>query len=658
MLANQRGWASWSFGCILLGWTLSVPPAPAQTPDQGKKTFDSRCAACHGSDANGGEFAPGIVTRIANRSDADVAGIITEGVPSRGMPAFKFDDSERASLISYLRKLKPPRGSIIPVELDVPMTDGTKLRGLSVNRTSEDMQLRTADGRVHLLRKEGARYRKVSSQVDWSSYDGLPSGNRYSTIKQINRGNVSNLKVKWIFSLADTASLEGTPLVVNGLMYVTAGNECYALDAGSGREVWHYRRQRTKGMGSKANRGAAISGDRVFLATDNAHLIALNRFSGALLWDVEMADAKQNYFTTSAPLIAGNLVVCGMGGGDSGVRGFLSAYDVTTGKKAWRFWTIPQAGEPGSETWKGSNLLHAGGATWFTGSYDPESKLLFWQVGNPGPDHDADEREGDNLYSDSVIALEPATGKLKWHYQFTPHDVWDWDAPEPLVLADTNWRGRQRKVLMQANRNGFFYVLDRTDGKLLLARPFIKKLTWAREIGADGRPVRVPNQEPSVKGTKVCPAVLGGTNWWSASFEKSTDLFYVLAIESCSIFVKESEEWKAGHSYMGGNSRTAPSDPPVQYVRAIDINTGKIAWETPQAGSGDSRSGTMATAGGLVFFGDDTGAVAALDSATGRPLWSFQTSQALRASPMTYVFDNRQMVALASGSNILAFGLP
>ena len=347
------------------------------------------------------------------------------------------------------------------------------------------MQLRTADGRVHLLRREGSRFREVTSQVDWSSYDGQLTANRFSALKQIDRTNVAKLKPRWIFSMPDTPSSEMTPLVHQGIMYVTSGNECYALDAGTGRQIWHYQRQRTKGQGARVNRGAALAGDRVFMVTDDARLIALNRFTGELLWDTVMADYRENYFATSAPLIAGDLVIPGIGGGDSGVRGFLAAFDQRTGKEAWRFWTIPAAGEAGSETWNGKGMAHPGGATWFTGSYDPELKLLYWQVGNPGPDHNGDQREGDNLYSDSVVALDVQTGKLKWHYQFTPHDVWDWDAQEPLVLADTVWQGQPRKLMLQANRNGFFYVLDRTNGKLLLGKPFANKVTWAKEIAAE-----------------------------------------------------------------------------------------------------------------------------------------------------------------------------
>ena len=630
----------------------------AQNEQAGKATFEGRCAACHGDDGNGGEFAAGIVVRIATRTNDEVMATIKNGLPSRGMPSFSLGDTELKDLVAHLRALKPPRrGAMLALPVSIQTTDGRTLKGVSVNRTSTDMQLRTTDGKVALLRKEGEKFRVVTSQADWPSYDGELNGNRFSALKQITPSNAAKITPKWVYSLSNVPVLEGTPLVVEGVMYITAANQCYALDAGTGREIWRFERPATKGLEGKVNRGAAVSGGRIFMGTDNAHLIALDRYTGALLWEATMADHKQNYFGTSAPLVVGNLVVAGIGGGDSGVRGFLSAYDVATGKEAWRFWTIPAKGEPGSETWNGKDFAHPGGSTWFTGSYDPDMNQVLWQVGNPGPDHNGDNREGDNLYSDSVIALDAATGKLKWHYQFTPHDVWDWDAQEPLLVVNANWEGKPRKLLLQANRNGFFYVIDRTNGKVLLAKPFISKLTWASGIDANGRPIRTADQEPSEKGTKTCPAVLGGTNWWSASFDPGTSLFYVQTVESCGIYRKGPVGWEAGRGFMGGSSRNAPTDPPEKILRAININTGKVAWEMPQVGSGESRSGTLATAGGVVVFGEDSGALMVADSKSGKPLWSFQTNQSLRASPMTYMFDGKQYLAIASGANVLAFAL-
>ena len=370
-----------------------------------------------------------------------------------------------------------------------------------------------------------------------------------------------------------------------------------------------------------------------------------------------MADWRQNYNATSAPLIVGDLVVSGTAGGEQGVRGFLSAYDQATGKEVWRFWTVPKPGEPGSETWIGTGIEHPGGVTWMTGVYDPELQLVYWTTGNPSPDYNGDDRLGDNLYASSVVALDAKTGELKWHYQFTPHNVWDWDAQQPTVLIDINWDGQPRKLLVQASRNGFFYVLDRADGKLLLAKPFVKHLTWAREIGADGRPVLNPGLEPTPEGTTICPSSHGAANWYSTSYSPLTGLYYVQTLENCNIFVKNRSDWAAGRSYMGGATRQAPNAPNQKILRAIDVKTGKVAWELPQTGPGAARGGTLATASGLVFFCDDQDRFVAVDAANGKPLWRFSANSIWRASPMTYQFDEKQYVAIASGSNIIVFGL-
>ena len=311
-------------------------------------------------------------------------------------------------------------------------------------------------------------------------------------------------------------------------MYVTSANQCYALDAGTGREIWHYSRPRTRNLTGNAaggiNRGVGVAGDRVFMVTDHAHIIALNRFTGALLWETDMADWNVNYNATVAPLPIGNLVITGSSGGDEGVRGFLAAYDQATGKEVWRFWTVPAPGEPGSETWKGGGIEHPGAATWLTGTHDPELDTLYWPTGNPSPDLYGDNRIGDNLYSDSILALDPKTGKLKWYFQFTPHDVWDYDAQETPALIDANWQGKPRKLLVQANRNGFFYVLDRTNGEFLLGTKYVKNVTWASGLTAQGRPIRVPNMEPTPEGRRVCPSLEGASNWYSTSYNPATGL--------------------------------------------------------------------------------------------------------------------------------------
>ncbi len=659
------------FLCLFL-----ASSADAQTSDPGRLVYASRCAGCHGTNGSGGELGPSIVSRVPARTDEELTAVIRQGLPTAGMPASSnLADAEVRDVIRFLRTLRPQEGSG-PVRMTIALTTGRTLEGLVLNQGDADMQLLGDDRRIHLLRlstssrrpesaegrKSGDRYRAVTSQADWPSYNGQTSGSRYSQLTQINKNNVGRLTPKWMFSLPNTPPLQVTPVVVDGVMYVTSANQCYALDAGSGRQIWHYSRPRTKGLIGNAaggvNRGVAVAGDRVFMVTDHAHIIALNRATGALLWETEMADWRQNYNATGAPLVVGDLVISGTAGGDEGVRGFLAAYDQATGKEVWRFWTVPAPGEPGSETWQGGGIAHPGATTWLTGTYDPDLDTIYWPTGNPTPDLYGDDRRGDNLYSDSIVALEAKTGKLKWHFQFTPHDVWDYDAQETPALIDTNWQGKPRKLLVQANRNGFFYVLDRTDGKFLFGTKYVKNVTWATGLTAEGRPIRVPDMEPSLEGRRVCPSLEGASNWYSTSFSPATGLYYVQTNDKCGVFTKIPMEWAAGRGYMGGSFAQAPDEPAQRVLRAIDIQTGKVAWELPQTGPVTSWGGVLGTAGGIVIFGEDSGSLMAADASNGKPLWSFQTNQNWKASPMTYVFDNKQHVAVAAGSAIIAFGLP
>lgn len=547
------------------------------------------------------------------------------------MPAFRGSDADWRNLLAYLTRL-----------------DGGFEAG-----TGEPKEL---PGGISFDEVKNPR------KGNWPSYNGLLSGNRHSALDQINTANVAGLAPRWMFPVRSPRELQVTPVVVDGVMYVTTVNEAFALDAANGREIWHYRRGQTRGVvgdaGSGINRGVAVLGDRVFMVTDDARVIALHRLTGRLLWDTKMAPHEENYGATLAPLVVNDLVIAGVSGGDEGARGFLAAHNVATGEEVWRFWTIPAPGEPLSETWVGSALPHGCGAAWLTGSYDPELDLLYWTTGNPCPDYNGDERKGDNLYSNSVVALEPATGKLRWHYQYTPHDLHDWDAVQTPVLADAEWRGEQRKLLMQANRNGFFYVLDRENGELLLAEPFVDELTWAERIGDDGRPVLIPGQIPTPGGTLTCPAVEGATNWMSPAYHPETGLFYLNALEKCSVYIKRPQEWEAGDSFYGGTTRTAQDTPEQKYLRAIDIQTGKRVWERKQVGQARAWGGVLSTAGGLVLYGDDSGAFAAVDAKSGEPLWDFQLNVNWKASPMTFMVNGKQYVAVAADRNIVVFGLP
>jgi alcohol dehydrogenase (cytochrome c) len=602
-------------------------------------------------------MGPPITLRLSNLDDRQLPRLVREGIPAKGMPPQPMDDAELANLVKFLRTIEREADPI--VRMTVHTTDGKSLDGQVLGEGFDDLQLRTDDKRIHLLRRSGERFREVSSETAWPIYNGDPGGNRYTTLTQINKDTVGHLAPTWVFSVPDTGQLQVTPVVVDGIMYVSAPNECFALDAGTGRRLWHYKRSRTKGIvGGNANRGVAVAGDRVFMMTDHAHLIALDRSTGEVIWDTMLDDWRKNYAASSAPLPAGNLVISGVSGGEHGANGFVAAHDQETGKEVWRFWTVPKPGEPGSETWKGKDIEHGGAPTWFTGSYDAGLDMVYWPTGNPTKEYNGDDRQGDNLYANSIVALDRKTGKLKWYYQFTPHDLWDWDATQTSVLVDVEWQGQPRKLMLHANRNGFFYVFDRQDGKLLLAKAFVKNLTWASGIGADGRPVKLPNQDPTPAGTKVCPAQDGATNWFSPSFNPSTGLYYLQTFEKCSIYTKSDQgDWESGKSYLGGSQKTASDPKPQRILRAIDIRSGAIKWEMPQVGMGNTWGGTLTTASGLVIVAEDGGGLMAVDAVTAKPLWHFQTNQSWKASPMTYMFDGKQHIAIAAGSNILAFAI-
>ena len=637
----------------------------------GEDSYQTRCALCHGGDGAGTDRAVSIIPTLQTSATARLAAIITEGVSSKGMPAVAMPADELGPLVAYLKTLaaaaspgaRDPRAPQ-PRTGSLSLVGGGALSGTILNESGFDAQIRTEEGDLHFLRRAGNAYREdtIEPFVDWSSYNGSATSNRHSPIDQIDRNNVDQLTTEWFFPIHDMRMVEGTPVVIAGVMYVTAANQVYALDAATGREIWRYSQPRTEGLvGDPAiglNRGVAVREDLLFTVTDHAHVIALDRFTGELVWDAEMADYRDHYGAVAAPLVVDDLVIAGISAGDTGLRGFLDAYHAVTGERAWRFWTIPAPGEPGSETWGDPDVLRRGcGATWLTGSYDAELDLLYWPTGNPCPDLNGERRPGDNLYTNSVVALTPRTGALEWYFQFTPHDTHDWDAQEPLLLIDEEFQGRPRKLLIQGNRNGFFYVLDRTNGQFLLGEPFVNQ-TWAAGMDDSGRPIVLPGSDPTDAGSDVCPAIRGATNWWATSYHPGTKLFYLLAHESCMTYTKNDRDWQRGRSWLGGTVRLADGSPNQKFIRAIDIQTGRTVWSYAQTGKAQTYSGVLSTDGDLVFFGEDSGAFAALDARSGTPLWHFQANQDWKASPMTYMVGGRQYVAIASGLGFWAFALP
>jgi alcohol dehydrogenase (cytochrome c) len=496
---------------------------------------------------------------------------------------------------------------------------------------------------------------------NWLSYNGDYTGRRFSALRGIDTNNVSELRAQWVFHVGNSNRLEVTPVVVNGMMFVTSANDAYALDAQTGQTVWHYSRSITEGLIDDAsqhhNRGVAVWRARVYMETDNAHLLCLDARSGHLLWDVAYTDGNRNYGATSAPLVVKDKVIVGTSGGDDGVRGFVAAYDAETGKESWRFWTIPAPGEFGSSSWPGESYKLGGGTTWMPGTYDPELNTIFWGTSNPAPDFDGGPRPGDDLYTDSLLALDPDDGKLKWYFQFTPHDLFDYDAVETPVLVDTVFEHQNRKLIVQANRNGFLYVIDRTNGKFLSATRFAEKLNWAAGIDATGRPIRTGLQ-PTETGTRICPGMVGATNWYSPAFNPETSMFYFLALESCDIYMLKAEKFVPGQTYYATGTRRSETDQSQKILLAYSLQADKPAWRYVQAGEGHSSAGVMTTAGGLVFFGDDARSFEAVDATTGKPLWHFNTGQNISASPMTYAVNSKQYVAIAAGSDVFAFTLP
>lgn len=493
---------------------------------------------------------------------------------------------------------------------------------------------------------------------NWLTYSGRYSGWRYSTLREINTSNASRLAMQWVFQVGDLGQFETTPLVVDGIIYGTGQDDrAFAIDARTGRAIWRYQRNlpdKLQPCCGMVNRGFAILGNRLFMATLDAHVIALDTKTGNLLWDVTAADHHQAYSFTVAPLAVKNEVIVGISGGEYGVRGFIDAYDAASGKRLWRFNTVPGPSEPGHKTWKGDSWKTGGVPAWITGTYDRELNLLYWPTGNPSPSNYGGEREGDNLYSNSMLALDPDSGKLKWYFQFTPHDLYDYDATQIPILLDAEWESRPRKLLVQANRNGFFYVLDRTDGKFLLARAF-GNVTWATGIDNDGKPNVNTLLKATPEGTRVCPGALGLTNWYAPSYNPETGLIYVATSNECDIFTSAPQPYRAGHDFLGSVYVPDPEERPTGALKAINALTGLEKWAFPYFSN--PNGGALSTAGSVVFAGDSDGNFIVLDAKTGHGLWHVQLGAAIYSTAITFEVDHKQHVLIPAGSALFDFAV-
>jgi alcohol dehydrogenase (cytochrome c) len=512
---------------------------------------------------------------------------------------------------------------------------------------------------------------------NWLTYSGGVFSQRYSALTQITPANVRNLELQWVFQTRapaePTEKSEATPLVVDGVMYtVLSPNHVVALDAATGRLFWMYSPRLSplaRVCCGRINRGLAILGDTLFMGTIDGRLIAIDARNGKPNWDVSISKPDLGYSFTLAPLVVKDKVIIGPAGGEYGIRGFIAAFDAKSGKEAWRFNTIPGPGDAGHDTWPAGSQAweRGGGSIWVTGSYDPDLNLMYWGVGNPGPDWNADTRPGDNLYTDSVVALDADTGKLKWHYQFTPHDEFDYDSTQIPVLTDLEWRGRMRKVMLWANRNGFWYVLDRATGEFLQGKPFVR-VNWAEGIDEKGVPKRVLNASP--EGTLVYPNNQGATNWYSPSYSPRTGLFYIPTwMDTSSTYTKGPAEYKAGNQYVGrfptmpvAPLRTGPGavnqrlpEEAWGAIQAFDPKSGELKWQFKMTDVTDS--GVLSTASDLVFAGGREGYFFALHGRTGEMLWKSSVGGQVSAGPMSYAVGGKQYVAIAAGSALFAYGL-
>jgi alcohol dehydrogenase (cytochrome c) len=670
----------------------------------GQRLFTQTCQACHGPGGQG-DRGPALTRSTFTHGDSDEAifRAIRDGVRGTEMPPYtEIPDAQVWEIVSYIQSLRRASDAAAPARARQPQLrtvvaktrDGREIRGTRRNEDTFTLQIVDAAGRLHSLDKLALADYRVEGPAaagpetieaaggvtferlinarnephNWLMYWGDYQGTHYSPLKQIDATNVSRLQAAWTFAMPGDNMLEATPLVVDGVMYTTQPGVVVALDARTGREIWRYtRRQKQKNPEeiNPFNRGVAILGHRLFFVTLDAALVALDARTGRELWETQVADTMLGYSLTSAPLVLKDKVLVGITGGEFGARGFLDAYDAAQGMRVWRWWAVPGPGEFGNDTWLGDSWKQGGSPMWLTGSYDPELNLVYWTVGNPAPQIDRSVRgDLDNLFSDSVIALDADTGQRKWHYQFTPNDGHDWDSCQDVILVDRVWRGQKRKLLLHADRNGIFYVLDRTTGEFLAGTPFAY-VNWMKGFDAKGRPMQVPGSNSSPSGSfLVYPTLGGATNFQAPSYSPLTGWMYLEYAEGGQQYVSAPEPFRPGRQYIGRAAASGrevgprPGEPaPSAGIKAIDPDTGKTMWDF-KIFQRSIAAGVLATGGNLVFGAIRDGNLVALDANTGKPLWHFQTGTTLGASAMSYAIDERQFVAIAAGNAVYAFALP
>jgi PQQ-dependent dehydrogenase (methanol/ethanol family) len=658
----------------------------ASNPDAvvaGRRLYEQTCQSCHGPSGQG-DRGPALNTGAFTHgnADGDLFHSIRAGVSGTQMPAFgRLSDEQTWQLVAYIRSLARTAPAPPPARVTVMTKEGREVHGVRLNEDTFTLQLVDDSGAWHFFDKLTREVRGVpaagvtASRLEhagdepqnWLMYWGDYQSTHYSGLTQIDQRNVSELRVAWTFPMPGDAVLEATPLVADGVMYTTQPGVVAALDARTGRQLWRYTRpQKVKNPYeiNPFNRGAAIAGHQLFVGTLDAALVSIDARTGRLLWETQVADTMLGYSLTSAPLIVKDKVLVGITGGEFGARGFLDAYDLATGKRLWRWYSVPEPGAFGNDTWKGDSWKLGGSPMWLTGSYDPALDLVYWTVGNPGPQIDRSVRgDLDNLFSDSVVAIDPETGQRKWHYQFTPNDGHDWDSCQAVILVDRVWHGEPRTLLLHADRNGLLYVLDRTNGTFLAATPFVYQ-NWNTGFDAVGRPRVAPGSNSSREGSFfVYPTVGGATNFQAPSYSSRTGLMYLEYREGGQGYVSAPVPYEAGRQYIGRIAAPPslgpkPGEPQASAgIKALDPETGRTVWDF-KIFQGSLTNGVLATAGDVLFGAVRDGNLVALDAKTGEHLWHFQTGASMAASPMSYSVDGRQFVAIAAGNTVYAFALP